>query len=154
MNYTVNLLIVLKQNSLWGTDNRWMVHFLGFEIRYFPSTRCVVCLYPGLNATTGQFLNRVQLVSSQSLPYPKLVVILRQKESSLLNYLLIADERRDRFMSFQRVLVWREKLTTLSRFSIWFTESISCDINLYTMHAFIKNNKSIHAYIWQMLEFT
>ena len=61
--------------------------------------------------------------------------LTKVKESSLFYYLPTAGcRRRDGFMPFQRVLVWSETQTVLSRIWTQVVDSISNDDNRYAKH--------------------
>ena len=86
-----------------------------------------VSIYPTLrheqDVTQGQFLSRVQLVWIQSFPSPRLVALLKQK-NSLPNYSPKAKGRTNGFIPFPRELAQIERLTDSSSILTWITNFI------------------------------
>ena len=72
----------------------------------------------------------VKLAWVQNFP-SRLVVISRLKKLDYPTILLVAREKRDGFIPFQRVLVWSETQIASSRIWTWLTNSISKDNNYY-----------------------
>ena len=86
-----------------------------------------------LSTLTSYPVTLVESLNSES-SFSKTSFLTQVTETSLLYYLLIAERKRDGFMSFPKTLAC-SKNQTLSRIWTWLAKSIFSNDNYYTMNS-------------------